>query len=943
MEFAIQGVMPVRDAPSLHFKVNGVSVELPSDRSQRLSAFLRQDLQLTGTKIGCEQGDCGSCSVIVDGDPICACLVPVGQLQGAEIVTIEGLTRACSSGKALHEAFRAHQAVQCGFCTPAFMITAAALIDRRVHPSKAEVERELAGVLCRCTGYKKIVQAVESVVADIQYASEPHSVAVGKAVGTAIWRLDGDGKVDGSQHFGADGIPKDALSIRAIRSPFHRASFTFRNIENYQRSNPGIAAIYTADDIPGRNLHGVAGVFADQPVFAVGETRFRGEAVAMVVGERNAVAALDLDAFPVSWTALEPLQTTEHASAEDADLLHENRAGNVLVRGHVERGDVETALANSDQIVEGEFNTQFVEHAYLEPESGWAYRDDQRVVIHTCTQAPHAHRDDLALILGIAAEDVWVVPTAVGGGFGGKLDLTVQPFLALAAWHLGRPVGMVYSRAESIATSTKRHPARIHSRIGATKDGIITGIDFSGDFNTGAYASWGTAVANRVPVHASGPYFVPHYRARTRAIHTHVTPAGAFRGFGVPQTMVAQEQLIDALAARTGLDPLEFRLRNAIHTGMSLVTGQVLPDSVGITRCLETLRTRWDEARRDAVAFNLQSGAVRRGVGLAAMMYGCGNTAMANPSTIRFGIRPDGDVVLHQGAVDAGQGSNTVIPQIAADALGIALHKLIIVGADTNLTPSAGRTSASRQTFVTGKAAELAGRSLRRQILAFSNAGKNASLEFEKDRIRIKDGVEVRTIELRSLPINDHGYALMAEETFDPPTTALGEKGQGKPYAVYAFGAQIAEVEVDVELGTVAVKRLTAAHDVGRMVNPTLLEGQIEGAVAQGIGMTLMENFVPGKSENLHDYLIPTVRDMPEIETIFIEDHAEIGPYGAKGIGEPSLVPTAAAILNAIHHATGARVTTIPATPEVILKALQSERAKANFSQGRSSHDRSAV
>ncbi|MET3662926.1 xanthine dehydrogenase family protein molybdopterin-binding subunit [Aquamicrobium ahrensii] len=299
---------------------------------------------------------------------------------------------------------------------------------------------------------------------------------------------------------------------------------------------------------------------------------------------------------------------------------------------------------------------------------------------------------------------------------------------------------------------------------------------------------------------------------------------------------------------------------------------------------------------------------------------------MANPSTIRCGVKRDGQVVLHQGAVDAGQGSNTVIPQIFADALGVGIDSLTIVGADTSLTPDCGRTSASRQTFVTGKAAQLAGEALRAEILRLSNGNLISTLEIRDRSIVVHGDSEIRTISLEDMPENDFGYVLMAEETFDPDTTSLGENGQGSPYAVYAFGAQIAEVEVDLELGYVKVVGFAAAHDVGRMVNPTLLEGQIEGAIAQGIGQALFEDFVPGKTENFHDYLLPTSCDVPPIDVTFIEERASAGPYGAKGIGEPSLVPTAAAILNAIRDATGSRVFEVPATPERVLAAIDRDR-----------------
>jgi CO/xanthine dehydrogenase Mo-binding subunit len=305
------------------------------------------------------------------------------------------------------------------------------------------------------------------------------------------------------------------------------------------------------------------------------------------------------------------------------------------------------------------------------------------------------------------------------------------------------------------------------------------------------------------------------------------------------------------------------------------------------------------------------------------MFYGCGNTSLPNPSTIRIGLKPDGRVALHQGAVDIGQGSNTVIAQIAADALGVPLAKFDLVSADTDLTPDCGKTSASRQTFVTGKAAELAARKLRAAILRLANAGPDARIEFAGNKVLVKETAMLRALSLNYMEPDEHGYVMMAEETFDPPTSPLNADGQGTPYAVYGYGAHLAEVEVDTRLGTVRVLKITAAHDVGRAINPVLVEGQIEGGVAQGIGMALMEEFIPGKGENLHDYLIPTIGDVPEIESILVEAPSSTGPFGAKGIGEQALIPTAPAIFNAIHHATGVRVARAPATPDRLRAALR--------------------
>lgn len=902
------------------FTLNGREVTAKVDPAARLTKVLRDTLGATGVKVGCDAGDCGACTVLLDGEPVCGCLVLAGQVEGRAVVTVEGLNEASAHAARLKDAFLRHGAAQCGICTPGMIVAATALLDRNPAPGELEVMDALGGVLCRCTGYRKIVSAVLDVDG-VDALDDP--LPPEGSVGKRLIRLDGRPKVDGDEIFGADAYPPDTLLLRAIRSPHHRACFSFGDLDAFLAAHPGIERVFTAADVPGVNRFGVIPLLADQPVFAVGEARFRGEAVAAVVGTARAVEGLDLAAFPVSWQPRPAHVTLDQALAEGADRVHENRAGNILVRGRVVKGDVEAALTQAAIVVEGSFETGFVEHASIEPEAGFARRIGDRIEIQACTQAPYMDRDDIAAILGIPQQAVRILPTAVGGGFGAKLDLSIQPFIAVAAWHLNRPVRMVYSRPESMATTTKRHPSRIRARIGADAEGRLLAMDFTGDFNTGAYSSWGPTVANRVPVHASGPYFIPHYRALTRAVHTHLVPAGAFRGFGVPQASLAQEQLFDDLADRLGIDRLEFRIRNAITSKTPTATGQVLGEGVGYLKCLEALRPHWTGARAKAAAFNAnKTGALRRGVGVAGMWYGCGNTSMANPSTIRAGLKPDGRLALHQGAVDIGQGSNTVIPQIFADALGAPLAVVDILGPDTDLTPDCGKTSASRQTFVTGKAAELAGRALRRALLRLANAGEGARLVFRTGELAVEEGGEVRRIALFDLARDAHGYVVAVEETFDPPTTPLDADGQGSPYAVYGFGAHLVELAVDMELGTVKVLKLTAAHDLGRAINPTLVEGQIEGGAAQGLGLALMEEFFPGRGENLHDYLIPSIGDMPPVESIIIEDPSPVGPFGAKGIGEQALIPTAPAIFNAIHDAVGVRLRRAPATPDRVRAAI---------------------
>jgi CO/xanthine dehydrogenase Mo-binding subunit len=436
-----------------------------------------------------------------------------------------------------------------------------------------------------------------------------------------------------------------------------------------------------------------------------------------------------------------------------------------------------------------------------------------------------------------------------------------------------------------------------------------------------------------------GPYAFDAVLATTRAIYTNNPPAGAFRGFGVPQASIAHEALMDELAARTGADPLEFRLVNALRAGSTTASGQHLASSAGLPACLEALRPHWRRLRAEAEAHNASADlgdadpsgvrrGTRRGVGIGAMWYGIGNTALANPSTIEMGVTADGRVVLFCGAVDIGQGASTVLVQIAADALGVAPGTIELVSGDTDRTADAGKSSASRQTFVSGNAARLAGEDLRRQILLLAEVAGDAALTFGPGVVTvIEPGGRSAVIELAELPLvpvrdRDAACVLAGRGTFDPQTTKLDADGQGVPYQTYAFGAQIAEVDVDPELGTVKVRRIVAAHDVGRAINPTQVEGQIHGGIAQGLGFALMEAYVPGRTENLHDYLIPTVGDMPEIECLLIEDPEPSGPYGAKGVGEPALIPTAPAILGAIHAAVGVRITTLPATPDRVRAAI---------------------
>jgi CO/xanthine dehydrogenase Mo-binding subunit/aerobic-type carbon monoxide dehydrogenase small subunit (CoxS/CutS family) len=914
---------------NIHLNVNGKAVEVLVAPSRRLSDVLREDLGLTGTKIGCQAGDCGACTVLIDGQQVCSCITAVAQCADRAITTVEGLAQEGRLNQ-LQQAFLAHGAAQCGICTPGMLMAATDLLQRCAIPTEEQVQDALGGVLCRCTGYRKIIEAVLAVAQGDFTLPQP---GAGQAVGARLARLDAEAKISGAAKFGADDYPPDCLWLRTVRSPHARASFTLGDLDAFQRRHPGVVAVFSAKDVP-ENSFSVFPEPKDQPVLADGHVRLRGEAVLLIVGEMEVVQAIPESDVPLHWVPEAALDTSEKALAATGDLLHSFAPENVLCRGRVVKGDFDTALRDSAFVAEAEYRTGYVEHAYIEPEAGYAEvfeeNAQQRLRVFSCTQTPVMDRDEVARVLKLPKAAVHIVPSAIGGGFGGKLDVAIQPLLAVAAWHLKRPVRAVYSRTESMQSTTKRHPSRIRARFACDADGQLTALDFHGDFNTGAYASWGATVANRVPVHATGPYLVPNLRALTRAVFTNNAIAGAFRGFGVPQAHIVTEALLDELAEKVGQDKLAFRLKNAIRAGQPTATGQVLAASVGMTECLQALAPAWQAALAAVQAFNTQAtgcaSPLRRGVGVASMWYGIGNTVIANPSTMTGALRRNGRLFLYNGAQEIGQGSATVMPQIFADAVGLPVALVDQVMGDTDLTEDAGKTSASRQTFVSGNAARLAGEDIRLQLLRLLGLGSDARLSVAGTVVSGIDHSVEKQLDLGTLAANERGDVVSGSGYFNPPTVPLDANGQGVPYACYGFAAQVAEVEVDTELGTVKVLHIHAAHDVGRAINPTQVEGQIHGGIAQGLGLALMEEYISGCTDNLHDYMIPTMGDIPPISVHIIEDREPLGPYGAKGVGEPALVATAPAILNAIQNACGVRIHQIPATPDRVRAAILAQR-----------------
>ena len=743
-----------------------------------------------------------------------------------------------------------------------------------------------------------------------------------KQVGIAIPKVDALEKVLGEAKYGADLSSKEPFHLKVVRSPKPHAKIVRIEINDALKV-PGVERIFTAKDVPGRNLSGV--INKDQPILASDRVRYVGDPVALVSTQTEEAAEEAAKKVLVVYEDLPFINRPEEALKLDAPLIHEK--GNLLYEFRVIKGDVQAGFKEAEIIVEETYTTTWIDHAYLEPDAGLSYSDDEgRITVVCPTQNVHYDQKEVAALLALPSEKVRIIQCATGGGFGGRLDITVQCLLALAAFHLKKPVKIVYSREEVFQGTSKRHPLTIRYKSGAGKDGKLTAVEVDILGDTGAYASYGSTVAIRSAIHATGPYEVPHVKVRSRMVYTNNPWAGAMRGFGVPQMAFAHESQMDLLAKELKIDPIEIRLKNALHVGSETASGQTLMTSVGIGETLKKVKEWRDQ--RGISKIDSKKPFIKKGIGVGSMWYGIGNSGVANPSTAQMEIDPNGEVRLFTGAADIGQGSDTVLLQIASESLGVPLKEIRLIRADTAITTDAGATSASRQTYVSGNAILDAIKNLKQEIT------KEASrlLEVDRQDLFFEDGkIKSKSNPSVSLSIKEMvkrcGRALRGEGSFDPETTPLdSETGQGAPYATYAFATHLAEVEVDTETGRVKVNRVIASHDVGKAIHPKNVMGQIMGGVAMGTGFALMEEFVPDETTSFVNYLIPTSKDVPEVIPILVEDEEPTGPFGAKGVGEPAVIPSAPAILNAIADAIGERIFHLPANLERVMEAVNKSR-----------------
>jgi len=753
-----------------------------------------------------------------------------------------------------------------------------------------------------------------------------------KIIGENPIRLGAKEKVLGTTLFGVDqGKPGDLFLflLRAYQSP---SRISRLEVEDAQKI-PGVIRIFTAADVPGVNRIGIIPSTKDQPVLAEKIIRYRGEPVALVAAESEEAG---LEALRVIRLELEPQPGSfdpRKALDPGTPFIHEK--GNLLFQQQVVKGEAEEALDKSTYRLRNTYSTSPLEHGPLEVEGGRGDWQDGKILIQACTQNPHYDQSDLARLLGLPLETIRVVQAETGGGFGKKLDLSVQSYLGLAVFHLKRPVRMCYTREESFIGTAKRHALFIDYESGMDAGGKLTAIkvDILGD--TGAYASYGVAVCMRAAVHATGPYEVPHVLVDSRMVYTHNPWAGAMRGFGVPQIALAHEGQMDGLASLLGLDPLEFRLRNCLQPGSTTATGQVLQDGVGISACLRRLSKIYGAWNRRVVSDER----TLRGIGLGAMFYGIGNTGVSNPSSAQLELSPKGHLTLFTGAAEIGQGSDTVLSQIAARYFGLSLDQIRLVRGDTGRTTSAGASSASRQTYISGNAVLDAARQLEQRLReegARELRCPPSELQLTEAELVNNQGRSVDIFKVAAR-LAVQGKVARGEGRFDPPVTVLNHRtGQGSPYSSYAFAAQLACVEVDTVSGLVRVPRVAAAHDVGRAIHRRAVHGQIAGGVVMGVGMAIMEEFIPQKTDNFREYHLPTLADAPRITPIIIESHDPTGPYGAKGVGEPSLIPTAPAIANGASRALGVRMTHLPLSLERVMEALQQTRNSKSETRNKS-------
>ena len=824
--------------------INGIQYSPKSDTT--LLDYLRNTLHLTGTKDGCSEGACGACSVIINGKLRRACREKLSKLENAEIITIEGLSER--EKQVYSYAFAKRGAVQCGFCTPGMVMAAKALIDSNPSPSEEDIRKAIRGNICRCTGYKKIEEAILLASEMFRNNAEIPAEDMNPRLSGNMKRLDADEKTLGTGIYTDDIHIDGMLYGSALRSPKPRIRLI--NLDTSEAlKDEDCVRIITAEDVP-VNAHGH--IVADWPVLiAKGKTSaYTGDALCLVIASKAEALERIKDKIHVEYEELDGVYSPEEAAKDEIEV-HEGRS-NLFDHEHVSRGNAEKALSESDYIVDEIYTTPFTEHAFMEPECAVArpYKEDG-VFVYASDQSVFDDQREIARMLGIDKSKVRVRATLVGGGFGGKEDMSVQHHAALAAWLLKKPVKIKLSRQESLIVHPKRHPMKMHIRLGADKTGRIKGMKAEIIADTGAYASLGGPVLQRACTHASGPYNYQNFEIDGYGYYTNNVPSGAFRGFGVTQSCFAIESALDEMAKKVGIDPFEIRMINALKPGDVMPNGQIAGIDTGIVECLKAAKDAYYSSDRTGIALAMKNS----GIGV-----GSDDTGRCILSV------EEGKIHIRTSAACMGQGLQTVMLQIAAETLGLQPEMFIVEPPDTERTPDSGTSTASRQTAFTGEA-------VRRSALKLKDALTDHALS-----------------ELE-------GQEYYGEFVFktDPITST---KPNPVSHLAYSYSAQVAELDENNR-----VKKITAVCDAGTVINRTSIEGQVEGGVLMGMGYALTEDFIvnDGIVESKYATLgLLRSTDRPEIEPILVQAEGRLETsYGAKGIGELCTIPTAPAIANA--------------------------------------------
>jgi CO/xanthine dehydrogenase Mo-binding subunit/aerobic-type carbon monoxide dehydrogenase small subunit (CoxS/CutS family) len=919
------------------FVLNGQETQARVPGQMTLLRFLRDRLGLMGSKDGCSTGHCGACMVIVGGKATRACLVKMAKVDQARVETIEGLALD-GNLHPIQRAFIQKGAVQCGFCTPGMIMTAKALLDANPHPTLGEIKKALTQNhnLCRCTGYIKIFEAIQ-LAAEWMAGGYPQPQGVPSRDLTAGKSLIDPIAVDmvtGKNVFGDDTVLDKMLYGKILWSAYPHARILSLDAREAE-AMPGIVAVITAKDIPGKNQAGV--VVRDQPAIAADRVRYIGDSLAAVFAESVEAAEAAMHKILVDYEVLPGVFSPDEAARPEAPKVHET--GNLLHHAEIVRGDVDKAFEECAVVVENTYTTPFIEHAFLEPESGVAFLDDDGgVTLKIGTQTAFDDRTQLSEILAMPVEKIRVIQIPPGGAFGAKEDMIIQQYLALGALKTRRPVKIVLTREESLRVHVKRHPARMHFKTGVDRSGQVLAIEADITLDTGVYASLGIDVLENTVVFAAGPYYVPNLRIRGRSWYTNNVLAGAMRGFGVNQVAFALEQQMDAMARALGMDQFEFRLLNALDVGLPTAADHVLEE--GVVSIKQTIQAARQAYRGISLPAN-NGKKIGVGVACAVKNIGFGHAIPEDAGAI-VELDACGNVLVRASQHEYGQGARMGLLKLASHALGIPTERIEVLVPDTAVTPPTGPTTASRQTFLSGNAVVMACQALKEDL--FGHAAE--VLGVEPARLRFRDGQIVDIQSDRVMDLKELGERFVVSRRYVPPKTdgmlAVGETSRyGKSdfksrvtHFCYAYNTQVAVVEADPHTGEVKVLKVVSANDVGKILNRQAIEGQIHGGVVMGLGYALSEQFVVENGINLTDSLykcrIPTADQAPEITCVIVEVPHPFGPEGAKGFAEAPSLATAPAIVNAIYDALGVRVTSLPADKKKVLQALQ-DHTELNF------------